>query len=90
MQHYIRPLNAPAKPVLVILNGMARICPCHLRQREDSSDVRRRKTTDLDAALAELTPERIERNQRIYADMVTKYYSDPDFRAAMDAIRPGC
>ena len=38
-----------------------------------------------------VTPERIERNQRIYADMVTKYYSDPDFRAAMDADpTPGC
>ena len=44
-----------------------------------------RKTSDPDAALAELTPERIERNQRIYADMVTKYYSDPDFKAEMDA-----
>lgn len=44
-----------------------------------------RKTTDLDAALTELTPERIERNQRIYADIVTRYYGDPDFKAKMDA-----
>ena len=44
-----------------------------------------RKTTDLDAALAELTPERIERSQQIYADVVTKYYGDPDFKAEMDA-----
>lgn len=44
-----------------------------------------RKTTDPDAALAELTPERIERNQRIYAEVVTRYYGDPDFKAEMDA-----
>ena len=44
-----------------------------------------RKTTDLDAALEEMTPERIERNQRIYADLVARYYGDPDFRAEMDA-----
>ena len=44
-----------------------------------------RKATDLDAALAELTPDRIERNQRIYADVVAKYYGDPDFKAEMDA-----
>ena len=44
-----------------------------------------RKTIDLDAALAELTPERIERSQQIYADMVAKYYGDPDFKAEMDA-----
>ena len=44
-----------------------------------------RKTADLDAALAELTPERIERNQQIYADVVAKYYGDPDFKAEMDA-----
>ena len=34
---------------------------------------------------AELTPERIERNQRIYADVIARYYGDPDFRAKMDA-----
>ena len=49
-----------------------------------------RKATDLDAALAELTPERIERNQRIYADVVAKYYGDPDFKAEMDADPAGC
>lgn len=36
-------------------------------------------------ALAELTPERVERNQQIYADIVAKYYGDPDFKAKVDA-----
>ncbi len=36
---------------------------------------------DLDEALANLTPERIERKQRTYADIVAKYYGDPDFHA---------
>lgn len=40
---------------------------------------------DLNAAMAELTPERIERNQQIYADIVAKYYGDPDFKAKVDA-----
>ena len=40
---------------------------------------------DLDKALADLTPERIERNQQIYADIVAKYYGDPDFKAEVDA-----
>lgn len=40
---------------------------------------------DLDKALADLTPERIERNQQIYADIVAKYYGDPDFKATVDA-----
>ena len=31
-----------------------------------------------------LTPERIERNQRVFADIVAKYYGDPDFRAEVD------
>ena len=44
-----------------------------------------RKATARDTAPAELTPERIERNQRIYADVVARYYSDPDFQAEMDA-----
>lgn len=39
----------------------------------------------LEAAMAELTPERIERNQQIYADIVAKYYGDPDFKAKVDA-----
>ena len=26
-----------------------------------------------------------ERNQRIYTDIVAKYYGDPDFKARMDA-----
>ena len=40
---------------------------------------------DIDAALAELTPERVERNQQVYADIVAKYYGDPDFKAKVDA-----
>ena len=44
-----------------------------------------RTKSRLRATLAELTPERIERNQRIYADVIAKYYGDPDFRAKMDA-----
>lgn len=39
----------------------------------------------LDEALANLTPERIERNQQAYADIVAKYYGDPDFKAEVDA-----
>ena len=31
------------------------------------------------------TREQVERNQRIYADMVAKYYGDPDFKAKVDA-----
>lgn len=41
--------------------------------------------SDPDAALAELTPERIQRNQQIYDDFVARYYSDPDFKAEVDA-----
>ena len=40
---------------------------------------------DLEEALAELSPERVERNQRIYAGIVTRYYGDPDFKARVDA-----
>ena len=40
---------------------------------------------NLDKALADLTPERVERNQQIYADIVAKYYGDPDFKAKVDA-----
>ena len=39
----------------------------------------------LDEALANLTPERIVRNQQAYADIVAKYYGDPDFKAEVDA-----
>jgi hypothetical protein len=38
-----------------------------------------------DERLQALTPETIERNQQIYADVVAKYYGDPDFKAAVDA-----
>ena len=41
--------------------------------------------SDLDEALSELGSERIERNQRIYAAIVTRYYGDPDFKARVDA-----
>ena len=44
-----------------------------------------RTKSGLEATQAELTPERIERNQRIYADVVARYYGDPNFRAKMDA-----
>ena len=37
------------------------------------------------SASEEMTPERIERNQQVYADVVDKYYGDPDFKARMDA-----
>lgn len=40
---------------------------------------------NLNAAMAEFTPERIERNKQIYANIVAKYYGDPDFRAKVDA-----
>ena len=36
-------------------------------------------------AYEELTPERLERNQQVYADVVARYYGDPDFKARMDA-----
>lgn len=41
--------------------------------------------SDLEKEFAELDPERIERNQQVYASIVTKYYSDPDFKARVDA-----
>lgn len=46
---------------------------------------KKERGSDLGEALAELTPEQIERNQRIYADIVVKYYGDPDFKAKVDA-----
>ena len=33
----------------------------------------------------EMTPEQIEKGQQIYADIVAKYYGDPDFKAKVDA-----
>ena len=38
-----------------------------------------------DKEIADLTPERVARNQQIYANIVAKYYGDPDFKAQMDA-----
>lgn len=38
----------------------------------------------VEAMIADLTPERVERNQRVYADIVAKYYGDPDFKANVD------
>ena len=29
--------------------------------------------------------EELDRNQRVYSDVVAKYYGDPDFKAEMDA-----
>ena len=40
---------------------------------------------DLDKILSDLSPERIQRNHRIYANIVAKYYDDPDFKAKVDA-----
>ncbi len=42
-------------------------------------------SSDLDALMENLTPEQVARNQQIYADVVAKYYGDPDFKAEMDA-----
>ena len=44
-----------------------------------------RALSDLEKAVAEITPERIERNRRLYVDVVAKYYGDPDFKAKVDA-----
>ena len=40
-------------------------------------------------AIADLSPEQIERGQQIYADIVAKYYGDPDFKAKVDADPTG-
>ena len=32
-----------------------------------------------------LASENLQRNQQVYADVVAKYYGDPDFKAAVDA-----
>ena len=37
------------------------------------------------AEASKLTREQVERNQRIYSDVVAKYYGDPDFKAKVDA-----
>lgn len=34
---------------------------------------------------ADVTPEQIEEGQKIYADIVARYYGDPDFKAKVDA-----
>lgn len=41
--------------------------------------------SNFDERLKGLTPESLERNQQIYADVVAKYFGDPDFKAAVDA-----
>jgi hypothetical protein len=41
--------------------------------------------SNFDERLQGLTPESLERNQQIYADVVAKYFGDPDFKAAVDA-----
>ena len=42
---------------------------------------------DTNAMLDELglNTERLDRNQQAYADLVARYYGDPDFKARMDA-----
>ena len=32
-----------------------------------------------------VSPERLDRNQQTYADVVAKYWGDPDFKAKVDA-----
>ena len=32
-----------------------------------------------------VNPERLDRNQQVYADVVAKYWGDPDFKAKVDA-----
>ena len=44
-----------------------------------------RVNPDPGKALSDLSPEQIQRNQRIYANIVAKYYDDPDFKAKVDA-----
>ena len=41
--------------------------------------------SNLDKILSDLSPERIRRNQQIYANFVAEYYGDPDFKAMVDA-----
>ena len=45
--------------------------------------------SQFEEALADLSPEQIERGQQIYADIVAKYYGDPDFKAKVDADPTG-
>lgn len=42
-----------------------------------------------DKPSAELTPEQIEKGQQIYADIVARYYGDPEFKARVDADPTG-
>ena len=44
-----------------------------------------RVNPDPGKVLSDLSPEQIQRNQRIYANIVAKYYDDPDFKAKVDA-----
>ena len=46
---------------------------------------------DTNAMLDELglNTERLDRNQQAYADLVARYYGDPDFKARMDADPTG-
>ncbi len=48
-----------------------------------------KESSNIDALLENLTPEQIEHNQQVYADVVANYYGDPDFKAAMDADPTG-
>lgn len=43
----------------------------------------------LSERIKDLTPEKLEHDQKIYADIVAKYYGDPDFKAAVDADPTG-
>lgn len=61
----------------------------HERAVAETEKARRAMTDDKTNANEEilegLTPERLERNQQAYADVVAKYYGDPDFKAKVDA-----
>ena len=41
--------------------------------------------TEDESRSADATPEQIEKGQQIYADIVARYYGDPDFKAKVDA-----
>ena len=40
-------------------------------------------------SLEEITPELVEKGQQVFADVVAKYYGDPDYKAKLDADPTG-
>ena len=59
--------------------------PCYGDAFYDMEGQMAEKKFTFDDAGSDLTPEQIERGQQIFADVVARYYSDPDFRAKVDA-----